>query len=76
MNVLLLKSIAGLPITDADIAEGLYDICESEHSSCNPECPVYAKNGNKPVNGHRPFKENRGCDCFKDGAAMLRFLRQ
>ncbi len=74
MNELLTKAIAKEKIEDGDIAGALFDICEREHSSCNDECPVFEKNGGA-VNSNRPFKENRGCDCFKNGPAMLEFLR-
>jgi hypothetical protein len=70
------KMIRGEPVTDADIAEILTDICDREHSSCNDECPVYKANGHAALGSDKPFKSNRGCDCFKNGAAMLRFLRQ
>jgi hypothetical protein len=69
------KMIRGKPVTDADIAEILTDICDREHSSCNDECPVYKANGHAAPSSDKPFKSNRGCDCFKNGAAMLRFLR-
>ena len=74
MNSMLRKAIAGEAITDTDIEEELYEVCDRVHSSCDSECPVYKKNGG-PVNSHRPFKENRGCDCFKSGKAMLAFIR-
>ena len=61
--------------TDRDLAGELYEICDREHSSCNADCPVYRINGG-PVNPDKPFEENRGCDCFKAGYAMLRFIRE
>ena len=76
MNEMLRKAIAGEPITDADIEEELHDICSREHASCNHECPVYAKNGGKAPGSDKPWEENRGCDCFKSGKAMLAFLRK
>ena len=60
---------------DEQLKQILYDICDREHSSCNDACPVYHKNGHSPVNPHKPFKENRECDCFKDSGAMLKFMR-
>ena len=52
----------------------LYEICDRVHASCDSECPVYALN-NGPLNAHKPFAENRGCDCFKNGASMFRFIK-
>ena len=65
----------GVQVTDDDIADELYEICSRVHASCDSECPVYRINGG-PVNLHKPFEENRGCDCFKAGHAMLRFIRE
>lgn len=75
MTELLEKLIANQPVTDADIASELYDICDRVHASCDSECPVFAKNGGA-VGANKPFRINRGCDCFKDGKAMLEFLRK
>lgn len=74
MNALLRKAIEDQPIYDSDIADSLYEICDREHSSCNSECPVFEKNYG-PLHPERPFNENRGCDCFKNGYKMLDFLR-
>ena len=76
MNTILWKVIKGeKPINDDDLAEALYEVCDAEHSGCNDECPVFEKNGHKAVGADKPFTENRGCDCFKNGKAMLAFLR-
>lgn len=72
---LIEKLVDREPVDDSDLANALFDICEREHSSCNMNCPVYEANDGQCVNADRPFKENRGCDCFKDGHAMLNFLR-
>jgi hypothetical protein len=58
-----------------DTIEILYEICDNVHSSCGIECPVYELNGG-PVNPHRPFRENRGCDCFKNGSKMFAFIKE
>lgn len=58
-----------LLLSDSAKRNALYEVCDAEHASCNPECPVYALNGNKPVNGGE-----HGCKCFKDGEAMMRFI--
>lgn len=69
---LLLKVIKREEITDEDIEEELYDVCEREHHSCNSDCLVYLVNGNC----HPDTKDgNYGCDCFKNGNAMLEFIR-
>ena len=69
------KVAKGEVVTDEEIAEELYEICDREHASCNRVCPVYKINVG-PVNPDKPFEENRSCDCFKDGHAMLRFIRE
>ncbi len=69
------KLIRGEKITDEDIENELYEICDRVHSSCDNECPVYKKNGGALTNG-KNWEENRGCDCFKNGKAMLKYLRE
>jgi len=54
-----------------DINNFFYEICDREHASCNPECPVYAINNKVPNDS----KSRSGCDCFKNGEAMIKFLR-
>jgi hypothetical protein len=51
--------------TDAE----LYEICDNEHATCNPACPVFAANGN-----HVPMT-NGNCRCFKNGFKMQEFLK-
>jgi hypothetical protein len=63
------------PITDIDLIDELYEICDHEHSSCNSDCPVYFINNCKVLDTANDFKINRGCDCFKDGRKMLNFIR-
>lgn len=75
MNNLIQKMALGKVLDDQDLAQVLYDICDDEHASCNDDCPVYELNGHSPVGAHKPFHENRGCDCFKNGHAMLQFVR-
>lgn len=72
---LLNKMIAGSVVTEDDLINVLYEICDDEHSSCNDNCPVYDANGDRCPGDDKPFSENRGCDCFKNGALMLQFLR-
>ncbi len=72
---LILKLTKGESITDADLRNELYEICDRVHSSCNSDCPVYKINGNKVPDTTFDFKVNRGCDCFKSGKNMLEFIR-
>ena len=68
---LIEKLARGKKITNKDIETELYEICHSTHAFCEEECPVYRIN-NGCVN---PNKENRGCACFMNGKAMLKFIR-
>ena len=72
MNALLAKALAGQPATDADIAESLFETCDNVHTGCDSTCPVYAANNNHVPN---TTGNHGGCDCFKNGKAMLAFLR-
>ena len=74
MNELLRKAIAGEAITDEDVAVELYEVCDRVHASCDDDCPVYARNGG-PLGADKGYEVNQGCDCFKNGKAMLAFLR-
>lgn len=76
MDELIYKLVKKEEITDRDIEYSLFKICDKEHSSCNSNCPVYFYNsyicpGSKP-----PFHIHKGCNCFKDGKKMLKFLRK
>jgi len=73
MNNILIKLIKGKTPTRREIEEELYNICDSVHSSCSDDCPVYNLN-HGTVNPQKSFEENRGCDCFKNGKAMFNFL--
>ena len=75
MNSLLEKIVKNERFNNVDIANALLEICEKEHSSCSYECPVYEKNEGHSLGDEKPFEENRGCDYFKNGFAMLKFLR-
>lgn len=59
-------------LSEKDLWDELYEICSSVHSSCDEECPVFKLNKG-PV---KPNSKNQGCDCFKNGKAMLSFLRK
>jgi hypothetical protein len=75
MEDLIILIAKGEIITDDVIKESLTNICWNVHSSCNDECPVYKLNGNKVPDTANNFNVNRGCDCFKDGNEMLKFIR-
>ena len=74
MNELLSRAIRGKTITDNVIEDTLEGICEDVHATCNNACPIYEKYGKAPGND-KPFKVNRGCDCFKNGKKMLTMIR-
>jgi len=69
MDTIVEKLIKKQPITDADLSNELYDICDRVHASCDSECsecPVY------------PIIQEAGitdCPCHKDGDQMLKLLR-
>ena len=69
MNKILEKFLNRLLIDEHNIEKYLYDICENVHASCNGSCPVFEKNGEIPWKGDN-------CQCFKNGRAMLAFLRK
>jgi len=49
MEDILMKLIKGERITDEDIANELYEVCDRVHASCDSDCPVYSLNGNHPL---------------------------
>jgi len=69
---LIIKLVKGIDITDQDLENELYQICDRVHSSCDSECPVYYLNNNEAPN---TLPKNRGCDCFKNGRYMLEFIK-
>jgi hypothetical protein len=71
---MILKLVNGYTLTRRDIESMLYDICESNHATCNGDCPVYALNGYKVLDTVHNFKINRGCDCFRNGKTMFDFI--
>ena len=70
---LIIHLIKGSKITERMICDELYEICDREHSSCNYDCPVYALNGYAVP--HNNNDTRYGCDCFKNGKAMLDFIK-
>jgi len=75
MEDLIVLLAKGKQVTDEHIKGVLYEICDRVHSGCDSECPVYRLNGNKVPDTANDFEVNRGCDCFKNGAKMLEFIR-
>lgn len=71
---LIIKLALGEKISDKEIENELYEICDRVHSSCDEGCPVYRLNNSKAPGSDKPFSKNRGCDTFKNGAAMRKFI--
>ena len=65
MSELIKKLISGERITDSDMENELYEICDREHASCNDACPVYKSYGSA-----LPYDA-----CHKNGHAMLNYLK-
>lgn len=70
---ILMKLIRREPVTDDDLADQLFDVCDRVHASCNNDCPVYEKFGGTPKNTEHG--KEYGCDAFKRGYYMLGVLR-
>ncbi len=67
-NIILEKAIKQEKITEQDICDELYEICDKVHAECNDRCPVFELSlGLTP--GH-PY-----CVCHKSGKRMLRFIQ-
>jgi hypothetical protein len=62
------KIAIDIKITDEEIAIELNEICQSIHSTCDSDCPVYRMAGNKMPHGG-------GCECFGNGKMMLEYIR-
>lgn len=71
MNDLLRNAILKEEITDNDIADALYEICDHVHSSCDSNCPIYNLYGEVPKDW-----DDWNCAYFKNGHKMLRKLRE
>ena len=75
MYKIITKLATNQVVTQSDIETELTEICEQEHAHCSgSECPVLKANGRTAPGSDKPFAVNRGCDCFKNGAAMRHFL--
>lgn len=73
-NTIILKLVRGEEITPKDITNELYEICDREHAGCNWNCPVYEANNGTPPRETEEGKLWWGCDCFKNGKAMMEFI--
>lgn len=62
-----------LKISEQDLKDSLFEICDRTHASCDDGCPVYRLNGSEIP---REGKKNYGCKCFKNGSEMLKFIRK
>lgn len=70
MDTILRKLLTKEKITNVDIASALYNICDSVHASCDSSCPIYAIHDGVPNEKKGPY----GCDFFKNGEKMRKFL--
>jgi len=82
-EIIVTKLIRKEEITDTDLENMLYEICEREHSELNPhrgrgwpkrfgcsnDCPIYKRVLTEEE------KEGASCNCFKNGKRMLEALR-
>ena len=73
---LIEKLVVNEKVSKEDIYNELYEICEDVHSGCYSKCPVFRLNDSKAPGSDKPFDENRGCDCFKNGKAMYEFIKE
>lgn len=64
---LVVKAATGQKITNKDIEQELYEICDREHSSCSDNCPVYALQNEAERNADE-------CPHHKDGKSMRKFI--
>jgi len=76
MDDIIIILAEGKTPSDTQIGNGLYEICDNVHSQCNDECPVYRLNGHEVPDTAKDYIVNYGCDCFKNGTAMLEFIRK
>ena len=43
METVLRKLIRGESVSDEDLEEALYEMCDNEHASCNEYCLIYSE---------------------------------
>jgi hypothetical protein len=71
-NELLLKLIKKEEITEEEIANECYEMCDYIHASCDDSCLIYEKFCGIP----REDDENGGCEFFKNGTKIMKELRK
>lgn len=54
-------------VTQKDIENELYEICDREHASCNNYCPIYELGLINPT--------DEDCDYFKSGKKMFNAIK-
>ena len=89
MYDLILKVIKN-KVDDKNLERTLYEMCDEIHSSCNSNCLMISENlvkrEHSDISQWSPFvavypeydspqSDNYGCPFFKNGAKMLRALR-
>ena len=67
MNTLIYKCMMGKHITNKDIENALFDICENVHASCGSDCPVWLLRTEAE-------RQKMDCHCHKNGEAMRIFI--
>jgi len=72
MDMILKKLLKKVEIIDTDIENALYDMCDTEHSSCNDNCIIYEMFC--PEDKHN--KSHWKCPYFKSPKKMLNKLRE
>jgi hypothetical protein len=73
---IIVDLIKGRKPMEADIRIILKETCESNHSSCNKNCPVFLLNDGRAPDETKNLFEFSGCDCFKDGGDMYKFIKE
>jgi hypothetical protein len=71
MDSFMKALVNGTPVSKEDTESFFYNICDREHSTCNSDCPVFAITNSVPNKSNSRY----GCDCFKDGKAMIKYLK-
>ena len=74
MTNILKNLITGKLIGKKDIEEALTEICENVHAECDDQCPLFKLHGDVPKCSDD--EHYGGCMGFKDGKAMLKFIKK
>jgi len=73
MDDLLRTLIKGKKVTDEQIYDELFDMCDRVHCACDSNCIVYE------INDYEiPLKKGKyeECMCFKNGKKMFDFIKE